>query len=77
LTRDHHAHAFSQQGPLLRGGQHTIKLGGTPSEPAAQIGTLKKVDFLFRKVQRRLHQHAQFDQPTAQAIDLVRELAGQ
>ena len=44
---------------------------------ALGIGLLQEVDFFFRKIQRRLDQHAQVDQRIAQPVNLFGKIARQ
>ena len=77
LAGDDHPDALPQQRPLPGTLHHPAERLLQPLELALRIGLLQKIDLLFGKIERGLHQHAQLDQRIAQRMDLGRELPRQ
>ena len=70
----HHVQPGPQQAALPRVGEHRGELRAHPVKPALRIGLLQEVDLFFRKVERRLHQHAQRDELVDECMDCPREV---
>ncbi len=77
LADQHHVQAVAQQGALRRLREHVLQRGADAGQLAARIGFFQEVDFLFRKIERGFHQHAQVDHLFDQFVDGFRERAGQ
>ena len=73
LSGDHHLDPFAQQGPLLSALHHTTQRRLQPLQLTGRIGLLEKVDLFLRKIERRLHQHAQMNERISQAVNLLGE----
>jgi len=53
------------------------KVGANPLQALGRVRVAKYVDFLFGKIQRRFHQHAQLDQARHQRMNLARKITRQ
>ena len=77
LPGDHHLDAFSQDGAL----HCTLHYRGHAALQALQLTAgvclLQKVDIFFRKIKRRLDQHAQMNQLGQQFSDFFRKLTAE
>ena len=76
LAGDDDLDAFAQQRALARAVEQRIELLGDRGQSAARVGLLEKIDLFLGKIERRLDQHAQLDEPVAKRMDFGREVAG-
>ena len=77
LPHQHHMDTFAQQCPLFRGQQHTRQLRLDSIQLTKGIGFLQEIDFLFRKIQGGLDQHAQVHDAIHQSTNSRRKFARQ
>ncbi|MNT20246.1 hypothetical protein D3C72_1555500 [compost metagenome] len=75
LARQNDMQAFAQDHALARLRDQRGKIRGQRIQRRAGLIFLKKVDFLFGKVQCRFDQHAQMDDAVRQVVHTRREFA--
>ena len=77
LPGDHHLDAFAQDGALHCALHYPGHAALQALQLTAGVGLLQKVDIFFRKIKRRLDQHAQMNQLGQQVSDFFRKLTAE